>query len=394
MASLIDTVLLLSLASLSVPVLVLLIELGLALRSGLPAAAVAAPSPCRVAVLIPAHNEAAGLAATLDALRPQLCAGDRLVVVADNCSDATAAIARAGRAEVVERSDPVRRGKGYALDAGMRHLAAQPPEVVIIVDADCSVAAGAIAALAAQAQRSGAPVQARYVMHAPQASLAGQRIAEFAWTIKNVVRPLGLAKAGLPCQLMGSGMAFPWQVLAGVNLAHGHLVEDMQLGIELCMAGRPPQFCPAALVSSSFPASASGVASQRARWEHGHLGVILSMVPPGLWLAVRRRDRALAALLLDLAVPPLALLVLLCASLGLLGLAVLLAWQRWLPFLISVLQLAGLGIALLLAARRFARGRLHAADLAGALRYAVAKLPLYLRFLRARQTSWVRTRRD
>src|SRR5262249_23597102 len=60
-----------------------------------------APRPC-CAVLIPAHNEEAGIGRTLDSVRPQLRPGDRLLVVADNCNDRTAEAARAHGAVAVE----------------------------------------------------------------------------------------------------------------------------------------------------------------------------------------------------------------------------------------------------------------------------------------------------
>ncbi|MGA2127432.1 MAG: glycosyltransferase, partial [Xanthobacteraceae bacterium] len=85
------------------------------------------------AVLVPAHNEGANLLLTLADIRGQLRAGDRLLVVADNCDDDTAAVAAAGGAEVIERHDPERRGKGHALEFGIRHLASDPPGVVIVV---------------------------------------------------------------------------------------------------------------------------------------------------------------------------------------------------------------------------------------------------------------------
>src|SRR5258706_13105409 len=90
-----------------------------------------------VAVLVPAHNESSGLLPTLADIQSQSLPGDRLLVVADNCLDDTAAVARAGGAEVVERNDPTKWGKGYALDWGVRHLSSNPPEIIMIVDADC-----------------------------------------------------------------------------------------------------------------------------------------------------------------------------------------------------------------------------------------------------------------
>jgi cellulose synthase/poly-beta-1,6-N-acetylglucosamine synthase-like glycosyltransferase len=48
----------------------------------------------RIAVLIPAHNEAAEIAATIQSILPQMTEGDRLIAIADNCSDRTAEVAR------------------------------------------------------------------------------------------------------------------------------------------------------------------------------------------------------------------------------------------------------------------------------------------------------------
>src|SRR4051812_30963422 len=94
---------------------------------------VARPS---IAVLVPAHDEHDTISSSITALLGQLHRGDRLLVVADNCSDDTAALARQAGAEVIERHDLVRRGKGFALDFGVEHLARDPREIVVIVDAD------------------------------------------------------------------------------------------------------------------------------------------------------------------------------------------------------------------------------------------------------------------
>src|SRR5262249_48602977 len=109
---------------------------------------VASTARSRVTILVPAHNEGAGLLPTIGDLKPQLRSGDRLLVVADNCTDDTASIAAAAGVEVVERHDREKIGKGYALDWGLRHLVADPPDVVVMVDADCRLADGAIDRLA------------------------------------------------------------------------------------------------------------------------------------------------------------------------------------------------------------------------------------------------------
>src|SRR5712675_1980254 len=89
----------------------------------------------RTIVLIPAHNEGAGILPTIRDIQAQLGLNDSILVVADNCTDDTAAIVQAAGVEVIVRADPVRRGKGYALEFGVRHMRPNPPDVVVIMDA-------------------------------------------------------------------------------------------------------------------------------------------------------------------------------------------------------------------------------------------------------------------
>jgi len=392
--SLITVILGLAALVLLIPVAVLFLEVALAGSARKDQVALPAAPRMRLAVLMPAHDEAVLIAATVNAVRPQLQATDRLIVIADNCSDETALLARSAGAEVLERTDPLRRGKGYALDFGIRHLEADPPELLIVLDADCQLGESALERLAACSARTGRPAQALYVMHAAPNAGRMQKIAAFAWVVKNEVRAGGLHALGLPCQLMGTGMAFPWSTIHGAELASGHIVEDLKLGLDLARAGQPPQFCPEALVTSTFPESAEGARTQRARWEHGHLSVILSETPRLLWSALRQGDLNLLALALDLSVPPLALLALLIA-LGWIpsGLLYLLSGAQ---FPLSTIVLASIlfVIAVLLSWLRFGRQILSAQDLALAALYPLWKIPLYLRFLVARQISWVRSKRD
>ena len=376
---------------LAVPVIIFVLEV-VAARSVVRSRP-AGPAPA-LAVLMPAHNESGGIGAVLTALRLQLRPQDRLLVVADNCSDNTADIARGHGAEVIERSDSNLRGKGYALDFGVRHLARHPPEVAIIVDADCTVENDGLQALAAQCLAARRPVQALYLMRSGERSISG-RIAEFAWRVKNHVRPLGLLRAGLPCQLMGTGMAFPWHVIADSPLATGHIVEDLQLGVDLAMRGTPPLFCPDVLVTSQFAANVEGAQSQRTRWEHGHLQLIVSRVPMLLWRSLTTRNLGVLALALDLLVPPVALLGLLVAVTAACSVAVALIHPAF-----QAAAVAGLFLLLLLSAGvllawlRYGRDLLSARDLAATPFYALRKIPLYVRFVIARQVNWIRAKRD
>jgi hypothetical protein len=194
---------------------------------------------------------------------------------------------------------------------------------------------------------------------------------------------------------MGTGMAFPWPLIAGARLANGSLVEDMLLGIELARAGHSTRFCETARVTSRFPDSAQAGAAQRARWEHGHLGLIGQQAPALLAAAWRTRDARLAAMALDLAVPPLALLALLVVGGWALGwLLVALGGPVW-PALAASGLLALLIAAVLAAWAGWGRGLLSARDLIGLPAYAAGKIGLYLRFWSSRrQKDWVRTDRE
>lgn len=375
-----------------VPALTLLVECVTALRwPSRPGATSAAPS---LALLMPAHNEATGISQTLATLVPQLFPHDRLLVVADNCTDDTAAVARQAGATVVERVDPQRRGKGYALDFGLQQLAADPPEVVVLVDADCDVYPGAVAALAQQAQRTQRPCQGIYLMETPAQPSLKDGVSAFAFKVKNQVRPLGLFNLSQPCLLTGTGMAAPWSALTEVNLASGHIVEDMKLGLDLAVAGHAPRFCPAAKVISRLPDSDQAATSQRTRWEHGHLQVVRSLAPTLLGQALRQRRLDLLALALELAVPPLSLLVMLTVALaGINGL-----WggitQQWLPTQITLAALAAVGVAIGAAWARHGRSDLSLAQLAAIPLYILGKIPLYFKFLVKPQQDWVRTERS
>ena len=348
----------------------------------------------RIAVLVPAHDEELQIASTLRPITAQLAPTDRLLVVADNCSDATAAVARAAGAEVIERRDPDRRGKGYALDFGVRHLEADPPEVVVVIDADCDVGPGTLDRLVRLATASARPVQSLYLMRAPGGAGFSVRVAEFAWIIKNQVRPLGLHRLGLPCQLMGTGMAFPWPLIRSTTLASGNLVEDMKLGIDLAMAGAAPLFSPDTLVTSVFPVSDEGLRGQRKRWEHGHLLTILREAPRVFLAGITSLSASLMALGLDLAVPPLALLTMLTAVIGLAALALALLAGQFLPLMLAALAVALLAASILRAWWQFGRRTLSAGDLARAPLYALRKIPIYAGFLLSRQMEWVRSKRN
>jgi cellulose synthase/poly-beta-1,6-N-acetylglucosamine synthase-like glycosyltransferase len=351
------------------------------------------PRP-RIGVLVPAHNESHNLLPTIADIKGQLSPGDRLLVVADNCSDDTAAIASAAGAEIVERNDMTKLGKGFALDWGIRHLGADPPSIIVIIDADCRLSAAALDQLAFATSAAGRPAQALNLMTAPAGSSINYQVAEFAWRVKNWVRPLGLHLLRLPCQLVGTGMSFPWKIIRSRNLATGDLVEDLKLGLDLAAAGHPPLFCPAAIVKSAFPPTLKGATSQRERWEHGHVGLSFGQTPGLIGRALLSGNVNLLALALDIAVPPLTLLAFLNALALLATSLAVFFGSTPLGLYASAVSFSAFLIAVLLAWVTHGRDVLPARSLPLVGSYIFAKLGLYLRLLWYGPISrWTRTDR-
>ncbi len=234
----------------------------------------------KVTILVPAHNEELVIAATLEQLKGVLKKQDRLLVVADNCSDRTAEIASVMGATVIERCDFINKGKGYALDYGLEFLKNNPPDVVVIIDADCTVYPGTIERLTECVISTGRPAQAIYLMSKSKNSKSAKDfVSEFSNIVRNLVRPLGLDNLGINCPLLGTGMAFPWSAIRSVNLANGHLLEDLKLGLDLTIAGHKPVFCSEAKVTAYLPSSLQAAKSQKTRWVHGQLNLMQTYIP-------------------------------------------------------------------------------------------------------------------
>lgn len=344
-------------------------------------------------ILVPAHNEERVIANTLNALKglsPRVV----VLVIADNCSDQTASIAREYGVKVVERTSDTLRGKGYALQHGLDHIRSAPPEVVIVLDADCTTTAADMHRLSHRCRSLSEPVQGIYLMHAPEGGGIGSKVAAFAWLVKTFVRPSGWRMWGNTSQLMGSGFALPWKIAGTLDLASGHIVEDMKLTLDLASQLHAPRFVTDVNVASTFPSADRAQATQRKRWEHGHLSMVMKDVPRAIHRAVRDGNRQLLSVALDLLVPPLSLLVMLLGTLGMLS-----VYQA----VIQVPTFAGMAIlglvmslivAVGLAWFQWGRSVLSAWELAAIPVFMLRKLGVYATFFLRREKNWRRTDRD
>jgi len=345
-------------------------------------------------VIVPAHDEEAVLPPSLRHLVDAARGSATVLVVADNCSDRTAAVARGLGAEVIERSDAARRGKGFALDFARQHLRKNPPDVVLIVDADCRIDGDSLTRLIQACGASGRPCQAINLQKpAPDASPPVQ-LSTFAFYIKNVVRLRGLERLAGRAHLLGTGMAIPWAAFADAELATSSIVEDLKLGQDLARHGFPPMLIEDAAVSSGAETDRNTL-SQRRRWEGGFLQNALKVGPAMLRASLVRGDLRGMWAALNTMIPPFALLLLM-DGLALVVAAVLSwligagAWPAILLAAAVLVALAALGLAWATGGSRF----VTAGSLARAPLYILWKLPMYLSFARhGTPKDWNRTDR-
>lgn len=348
-----------------------------------------------LAIIVPAHNESTHLAPTLQSIRSQMGPKDRLLVVADNCTDDTAEVARSLGAETIERFNDDLRGKGYALAFGVDHLRSSPPDVVAIVDADCLLSENALQRLSQECHTTGHPVQMLYLMTTTgQHSALRFRVVEFAMLMKNKVRPMGSFVMGRACHLMGSGMALPWKLISTSNLATGHIAEDMKLGIELTLQGTPPRFLSSAHIYSPFMEDSTVIKGQKTRWEHGHMAIMAEELPQLLWQAIQQRKSALIVLAMDLMIPPIAFyLMLLSALLFIYGLGACFFDQFKPMFWIAMSGFGALSLSVFMGWLFYGRHLLSVRELLTTPLYALWKLPVYIAFFMRKRSGWKRTDR-
>lgn len=343
-------------------------------------------------ILVPAHNEAVGIEETVKALAAA-APSFRIVVVADNCTDETAALARTAGAETIIREDAQRRGKGFALSFGRDYLEKNSPDAVIVVDADCRLSAGSAECLAARAVNTRLPVQGVNLLVTEAKASPLVRISNFAMLIKNLVRARGLFRIGGGALLFGTGMAFPWKMFATLELATSHAVEDLDLALSLSRKGIRIVFEDGALVTSPA-ATVANSQGQRRRWEHGFLEAALRSGVPLLIAGARQRSRHLFAIGAHMLVPPLAMLMI--ASVGAIAILAILAVFSAVkgPLLLVSGCLAIAAVALLAAWWAEGRSVITFRSLLLVPFYILWKIPIYLGFFTSRQTAWNRTHRE
>ncbi|MDZ4799397.1 MAG: glycosyltransferase family 2 protein [Bryobacteraceae bacterium] len=266
----------------------------------------------RLAVVIPAHNEQAGIVQCLRTLVGAGASLRDLIVVADNCTDNTADLARIFGATVLERFNADLRGKGYALDFAFTTLMKESGyDAFVIVDADTDVPPEFLRELRARFAAGANAVQCRYLVRNPEGSMR-TRLMNLALMAFNAFRPRGRERWGLSVGILGNGFGLRRSVLDAVPYTASSVVEDLEYHLRLVEAGYRVEFVESTSVFGEMPVQGAGVKTQRARWEGGRIRMVREHVPALLGRVLSGRLRLLEPLL-ELLLLPLALHVVLAA---------------------------------------------------------------------------------
>lgn len=271
-----------------------------------------ATTPIRV--LVPAHNEEQLIADTMKHLAALDYPGHlvEVHVVADNCTDRTAEIVRDHGFHAHERHDLDSPGKGPALGWLLEQLPVddRPEAAIVLIDADTIVDPDLLRAFDGRLAAGHDVIQGYYaVRDAETGGNVGFRAAALA--VRHYVRPLGRTELGGSSGLFGNGMAFR-ETVARTHSWTDHLVEDIEMGLNILLDGGAVAYASDAVVEAEMPDTLEDADSQNQRWEAGRAQIVAAFGPRLVAAARHKRHGRrwpYIDALLDLSLPPITVLV-------------------------------------------------------------------------------------
>ncbi len=239
-------------------------------RKSPPALTTEKGGPTRFAILIPAHDEELLIATVIQTLRAARYPREliQIHVIADNCTDRTAAIVRELGEQVHERHDPRNPGKGQAIDWMLSRLDLASVDAVAFFDADNLVDPGFFSVMQRELEAGGRCLQGYYGIANPGETVM-TRLLAVTYVMKNLLFNAGKTKLGLSVILMGTGMVFRSDILARTGWQAMSIGEDLEQTFCLLEQGERIRFVPDALARAQEATSLSQGYAQRQRWASG-----------------------------------------------------------------------------------------------------------------------------
>ena len=248
------------------------------------------------AVIVAAHNEEPVIGQLVENLH-FLHYPDQLYdifVVADNCKDRTAEIARAKGAIVYERFNSAQRGKGYAMEWIFTKLFSleRKYDAVVVFDADNLVHPEFLAEMNSRLCKGEKVIQGYLDAKNPNDTWISGTFAISFWLVNHIWH-LAKYHIGLSSVLGGTGMCIATDILYRFGWGATCLTEDMEFTMKVLLKGTRTTWAHDAIVYDEKPLTFSQSWNQRKRWAQGHFDVARRYIPQLIYEGIRQRNIAI-----------------------------------------------------------------------------------------------------
>lgn len=235
------------------------------------------------ALIIAAHNEETVIGDLVKSLKKLEYSKDKyeIFVVADNCTDSTAEIARANGAVVWERFDDTRRGKGYAMEFAFEKLfkMEESYEYICIFDADNLVKEDFLLHMNDKINEGYRAVQGYLDSKNPSDNWLTFAYSMWYW-INNRMSQLARGNMDLGCRLGGTGFAVSSELIKEYGWGATCLAEDTEFTLKLILNDIKVGWAHEAVVYDEKPLRFDTSIHQRKRWMQGLSEVASEYVKP------------------------------------------------------------------------------------------------------------------
>lgn len=271
----------------------------------------------KFAIIIPAHNEENVIRKTLESISgidyPENLY--EVFVIADNCIDTTAEIARKAGCCCLVRNDPENHGKGFALDWAFKQIIENGDhEAFVVLDADTIMEAGFLKALNKRISNGAKAIQGYYDVLHPERSPSGG-LSYLGFIISRNLKYKGRTRLGWTTNILGNGMCFTRDVIECFGYPATSIVEDIEYEMILHLNGVRVVFAPEARVFAEIPETFEGSTNQRGRWDIGKFKVRNKYLHKLIKEGFKQKDISYFDSAMELLIPPFSLFVILVLSL-------------------------------------------------------------------------------
>ncbi|HHJ13867.1 MAG TPA: glycosyltransferase [Gammaproteobacteria bacterium] len=290
----------------------------------------------RFAVVIPAHNEEQLIEGLIRSIQAADYPADHvdIHVIADNCSDDTADIAREAGAICHERDMPDLPGKPYALDWLFQRLEHSRYDAYTIIDADTVIDAGYLRAMDRSVREGRQAIQGYFGVMNPDENWL-TRLSILPGILRYVMQCPGKERLGLSCPLAGNGMCFHVDIIRRLGWNAYSIAENWEYYAILTFEGVCVFHEPGAIIYSQVANSLKEGRVQRMRWMRGRIDTLKRYAPRLLRETLRKRDFRYADVVMELLRPSHSMLFLavcgwlLLVSVGVAWFGLSVGWLYW-----------------------------------------------------------------